>query len=456
MTLKPNIFLFVIDSFQGDKCHSKNKTSKTPNIDWLIENGVYFSETFCSSSTTGSSTGSIFTGLFPFKTGMGGETYRRLSSKSILYTKLLKKHGYNTNAILPSNEIVTMGLPFGFDENYETYSYTTHLFDGLGEQILGKILSEKTKEPWFIYVHILDLHSPINPPKKFDSDKFGMSKYERMVSAIDVWIGKILNKLNLVNTLFILTSDHGEYIPVIQIDDKKISFETGSTHKKIWELGSKIPQHLFPYAARLNFFLQTKNRKSKFEKLGSKLSAYQKRTLLTLRATPHHRVYDELLHVPLILMGYGVPSKGVISGFVRNVDIFPTIWEILGLKLPETEIHGRSIFPLINNENLKELPLYIESPPSIEKSSEHVTGIRTSRYKYFRSTKNPEKNRFLYDLKKDPLEETNVADSNPKVIKEMEHLLTELLEDSIITNEEEMSKEEKKKIENELKKMGYI
>ena len=137
--VKPNIFLIVIDSLRSDKCFGKTKTSFTPNIDNLIKNGVYFSEMFCSSSTTGSSTGSMFTGLFPFKTGMGGETYRKLNSKNIVYTDILKDQGYHPFALLPSNEIVTMGLPFGFGENYDTYPYHDHLFDGLGDKITNKL-----------------------------------------------------------------------------------------------------------------------------------------------------------------------------------------------------------------------------------------------------------------------------------------------------------------------------
>ena len=168
--MKPNIFLIVIDSLRGDKCHGSNKTSLTPNIDNLIKNGVYFSETFCSSSTTGSSTGSLFTGLFPFKTGMGGETYKKLNSKNIIYTDILKDQGYHPFALLPSNEIVTMGLPFGFDKNYDTYPYQNHLFDGLGDKITKKLSTLSDKQPWFFYTHLLDLHSPISPPKEFDKE----------------------------------------------------------------------------------------------------------------------------------------------------------------------------------------------------------------------------------------------------------------------------------------------
>jgi arylsulfatase A-like enzyme len=453
--VKPNIFLIVIDSFRSDTCHGKNKTSLTPNIDNLIKNGVYFSKTFCSSSTTGSSTGSMFTGLFPFKTGMGGETYRKLNSKNIVYTDILKDQGYHPFAFLPSNEIVTMGLPFGFGENYETYQYQNRLFDGLGNKITKKLSTLSDNQPWFFYTHLLDLHSPVSPPKEFDNEKFGLSKYERMVSAIDFWIGKFLEKIEIKNTLVIVTADHGEYIPLLKIGDEIISFETGSKQKSMWKLGAKIPSFLFPYAAKLNSILLKKNRTSKFSKISQNLSDYQKRTLLTSRMDLHNRVYDELLHIPLIFSGCCVPSNDAISELVRNVDIFPTICDLANLNGIHVNIHGRSLQPMIENKQLEELPLYIESPPSIEQSTQHVTGIRTSQFKYFRDTKNPKKNISLFDLEKDPHEENNIAQNNAQITENLEKILIELLDDSKL-NSTQNSDDETKKIENELRKMGYL
>ena len=74
-------------------------------------------------------------------------------------------------------------------------------------------------------MHIFDLHalregSIPDGLNDFDSEKFGHTKYERVVSSIDVWIGKILKKIDLKNTIVILTADHGEKIP---IDDKDIT-----------------------------------------------------------------------------------------------------------------------------------------------------------------------------------------------------------------------------------------
>ena len=43
---------------------------------------------------------------------------------------------------------------------------------------------------------------------------------DRMISAIDFWIGEFLQKINLKNTLVVLTEDHGEYIRSLKLNNK--------------------------------------------------------------------------------------------------------------------------------------------------------------------------------------------------------------------------------------------
>ena len=69
ITLKPNILFITIDSLRADRCYGKIKTSKTPNIDKLIENGIYFSQAFSTADQTGTSISSLFTGAFPIQSG---------------------------------------------------------------------------------------------------------------------------------------------------------------------------------------------------------------------------------------------------------------------------------------------------------------------------------------------------------------------------------------------------
>ena len=48
---------------------------------------------------------------------------------------------------------------------------------------------------------------PLVIPEKFDSKEFGISRYERAISNVDYWIGKILKEIDLEKTIVIITSE---------------------------------------------------------------------------------------------------------------------------------------------------------------------------------------------------------------------------------------------------------
>ena len=102
-----------------------------------------------------------------------------------------------------------------------------------------------------------------------------------------------------------------------------------------------------------------------------------------------------------------------------------------------------------------EEPAYIESGSASAKKLGKVIGIRTSNYKYLRSRKDPGKNIKLYDLKNDSNETKNIASLNPQIVKEMEKTLNKITSDST-QNNSAPSKDESKKIEAELRKLGYL
>ena len=60
----------------------------------------------------------------------------------------------------------------------------------------------------------MDLHQPFYLPDKFTQKEFGITRYDKMISYIDEWIGKFIQNIDFENTLLIFTSDHGDYIPL--------------------------------------------------------------------------------------------------------------------------------------------------------------------------------------------------------------------------------------------------
>ena len=447
---KPNILFIVIDSLRADKVFGKNKTSKIPNIESLIKNGVYFEQAICSTPATGVSVSSIFTGLYPFKIGMGSEKYQKFNPKIRSCIQILKENDYNTYATSP--EITNdLGVTHDFENPDKSYNNYFSLFAGLGNQIIQKISANYLKKPWFFYIHIFDLHKPVVVPKKFDDEKFGLSQYERMLSATDFWIGKILEKINLSNTLVIFTADHGEYIPFIKHEDKIISLEASAAEKNLWKLGNKVPQNLYPIKRKLAGLIRTTRNQIKNTKLDhSSFSEYEKRILLHQRQGNVPDLYDDLIRVPLIFSGYGITSNSIISRQTPQVDIFPTILDIIGIKSQE-QVDGKSLLPIINGKKLRDSFVYIESSPGIGKGKDKVIGIRSSNFKYFRDLNNTGRVLHLYDLKNDSLEENNIANKSKSVLKNLEEELLKIRSGSYEKYENEISEE----VKQVLKELGY-
>lgn len=92
----------------------------------------------------------------------------------------------------------------------------------------------------------------------------------------------------------------------------------------------------------------------------------------------HRNVYDEEIHVSLIFKfpNYLYEEKRVKIQ-VRNIDIFPTILDMLGIGLKDIKIDGISLIPLINGKFKERNDLYAYN---IGLSEKHLNvSIRTGR-----------------------------------------------------------------------------
>ena len=169
---------------------------------------------------------------------------------------------------------------------------------------------------------------------------------------------------------------------------------------------------------------------------------------------PFRVLYDELVRVPLLIIGKNLPKNKIIHQQVSTLNIFPTIMDILQFR-KNISTDGHSLNNLMKNKSIDEEPIFLQSSFPMEKESGYLIGIRTSKYKYNRSIDNPKQNVFLYDLQKDPKEGNNIAEIQPNVVDEFEKILKKHL--IKVENEKEQLNESKTKIiEDELKKLGYI
>ena len=98
-----------------------------------------------------------------------------------------------------------------------------------------------------------------------------------------------------------------------------------------------------------------------------------------------------------------------INSLVYNFDIFPTILESLNITSPKP-VDGQSLWKLIDNDNL-------ENRKWVTCGFNSYVWIRDENYAYI--TDYDRKNEYLYNLIKDPMQNENIAESNPDVNQKM-------------------------------------
>ena len=453
--MKTNILFLIIDSFRNDGFSGNNRTCKTPNLDNLVKNGTYFEQAISTSDATILNWVSIFSGLIPPKTGIRSQKFNKLDENVQTIFNILKKNNYNFYSYL-TNISETLGLfPDFFNDDFHEFS-EPRLNDGVGKKIIDNINSGKLKEPWFFLAHTMDLHFPIILSDEYNSSKYGQNKYEKQISSIDYWLGEISKNINFENTLLIISADHGSYVNSINLNGKIISTEENYSNEMLKrKIGFKIPKFLDPVKKRAFFLVEEKSQENKIKKLQKlDLKPHQKRNLLSGKFEIDHTLFDDKVRIPLLFYGKNISSGKIIEQQVRNIDIFPTILDLLELN-NSLKLDGVSLKPLMENKIFDELPAYIESTPLIQIESNDVVGIRTSSYKYFRDSNDSQKRIHLYDLKKDPYEDNNVHQKFPKIVLEMEEILSSFTK-KIENSNDEFSEEETEMIEDELRKMGYV
>lgn len=451
--MKPNILFLVIDSLRSDRFFGEKKSALTPNIDSLIQKGTLFTNTYSSIPSTRRATSCILTSLHPFKTGSDDDNFFKISPSIKNHFATLKENDYHVFATIP--EILSSTGLFDEVENNEKIfdNFTGRLNNKLDTKIYDELKKLKSKSPWIYYIHLLDLIKPTIADGKFNQIKFGNDQYDRILSNIDDFLGKLLEKIDFDNTMIILTADHSAYLPKLDHNKKKYSFESSKTLRFIWKFNFLIPRFLrFFWIKIYNFYKINSINKLKNEIDVDKLTTYQKRLFLNL--VGHTRdVHDENIVIPFLLSGYTV--KNLKSDFsIRQIDIFPTILEILGIKQIQN-IDGMSLKSILDGKKSDSFLCYFENLPTKENDWKKIIGIKFEDYKFVKE-KNDDSQIQLYNLDKDPNEENNIVLDKPELVSKMKQYLKNILEEPRSDSNSSLDENERKKVEDELKKLGYI
>ncbi len=453
-----NVLLITVDTLRRDHmgCYGDTLT-RTPEIDLLAREGVLFGNCVVQAPITLPSHSSILTGTYPLYHGVRDNGFYRLDSGARTIAEKLKEHGYVTGAFVSAFPLDSdFGLDQGFDSYDDEYAdrnefffsrvakfYTlSGLMRGLGlwrPVIIAERKAEATvdrttrwldavgERPFFLWIHLFDPHNPLDPPDRFEKMYAG--------EELRALVGSEKDRETIRST-----RDFTAYDP----DSPEVAYMKALYRAEV----TYTDYHLGRLMDRL-------------DDLG--LSA---RTLVVFTADhgqslfEHGYVghsgalYSQTIDAPLILRHPSLlPSGKRVDRMVQSVDIYPTIFDLLGLEPPEGA-QGRSIVSLIMAEEsgFPDRAVYFETLHS-SSDAEKYRGLIAGEWKFIRSEDGSEKR--LYHVASDPGELIDLSPGNPELVARMETLLEE-------TIAEESSGEGERRIPLDddtrdiLKSLGYV
>lgn len=143
--------------------------------------------------------------------------------------------------------------------------------------------------------------------------------------------------------------------------------------------------------------------------------------------------YEESIRVPFFIAGPGI-AKGRSDEIVLNIDVLPTILDVLDQNVPE-KVHGRSLLPLLRDRAVDWRDQFYYEAPEPQLGSWPHFALRTGQWKYIRTydIDNRDSLAFeeLYNLWEDPNEMNNLAGQSQQkekvknLAKELEKLKSE-------------------------------
>ncbi|OGV50165.1 MAG: hypothetical protein A2017_18555 [Lentisphaerae bacterium GWF2_44_16] len=403
----------------------KKKTS--PNIDKLAEDGVMFRNLTATASHT-------LPPVISLVTGLSSATHGVVSQKS--FAKWLSAtpaespiHVMEKNGILVDGEMVLRWHPLGFRR------------DTRGED-MEKYFSDHRNEQWFFYAEPYPTHLPYNPPEEY----FKMFLEPGLTPDEET-----LKKLSIVRSRLIVHPS-GK-ISKLQAGEKDAlpDNNTDESHKRsfgIVDLTEKEKPFITAlYDGEVKVFDDMVGRwVRKLKELGIFddtliiITSDHGEELMERGHVGHcscnlsGTLYEESIKVPLIMHLPGkLPAGKVIEEQIAQMDIMPTIFELLGLKLT-TPHEGKSLLALINGRVRDFRPfVFSETMPAgwqaLDSDEREVWSVRTNDAKLIIKTRffSDDFEYEFYDLRKDPGELNNCYDVDSPICRKLSHKLIEYI-----------------------------
>jgi arylsulfatase A-like enzyme len=400
-----HVLLITIDTLRADALTGDDRERKAPRITKFSERAAVFTRAQSPSSWTLPTVGSWLTGTSPAVHRLGRN--QAIARSFLTLPERMREAGYHTAAVLGTPFLdQSSGTRRGFDEfvvlvppqkdliSSTSFGYRLWLRFRAARRPKGTTttltdravawLTQHASEPTFLWVHYLDPHSPCTPPPEFLASSGtatgGAAEdaaagplphplaearrcYEAEVRYVDANVGRLLDTAESLgmadDSLIVLSADHGD---------------------EFGEHGAKTPQH-------------------------------------------GHSLYQELLHVPLIVKLSHAARANRIDEPVSTQSLYTTIPDLCGLRVESTGFEAPSIAALVRGQSTTApyglftswlLGLGEERAAVFSGSLKYIHGFDSGREE-------------LYDLAADPTEQSSLMSSRPDDVRRLREFLRAVL-----------------------------
>ncbi|MFW5921047.1 MAG: sulfatase, partial [Polyangiales bacterium] len=245
-----NVVVLLIDTLRASKLQPYNPDSpvETPHLTEVAEQGTIFELPQSPENWTKPSCASILTSLYPVSHGAKKDN-SRLPGSADLLSEHLEAKGFQTGSFIANGYV---SRKFGFDQGWKHYTnYIRESKNTEAENVFkeaGDWIEKNKDDRFFAYIQTIDPHVPYDPPDKYlkmyddreydgqvqprktaqlleqaksgeiefsDSDKKRLEAlHDGEITYHDHHMGEFIARLKKLgvweDTLFVITSDHGE------------------------------------------------------------------------------------------------------------------------------------------------------------------------------------------------------------------------------------------------------
>ncbi|MEI6914407.1 MAG: sulfatase [Armatimonadota bacterium] len=413
MKKQPNLILIAIDSLRRDhmSLYGYDRLT-TPHMDNYAEGGVVFGQCLSPNIPTTPAYAAMLTGMDVFGTDAVALRHEGPLAEFVrTLPEILEEQGYNTTCVGFSGNPASRGF-----QNYLDFSGWGAYDEGRSpkaENLNAVTLPELQRlagedKPFFLFLRHMDPHSPYLPPAPYERIFYAGNETDPENKSLEP-VYAFEPFADYLSSWFPPGCTDAEYI-IAQYDGAVAYMDA-------------CIQNIFAMIQQLGI---------------------EEETLVVINADhgetlydhgcyfDHHSMYEPTLVIPLILRFPGrVPAGLWFDDFCSHKDLVPTVLDLMGLK-SKINFDGTSLAGLMEGKSRPvETEFYLTEATWMRKH-----GWRTPEWKLIRSLE-PDFHGFpdveLYNLLKDPEENTNVADQNPEIVE----VLTKRMEAHIAKREKQ-------------------